>query len=132
MMSIARSLPTPIPMQLSCASTMWECMPHTAGQRSKEEGGVLQAPFPGLSQTSIAQWADTWCWSFIALSAQRLFAEKLPENVEVQFRRNVLTGAALMHGLAGEELTQQELDHCDPHHQALITVRTVKPGSMQE
>jgi hypothetical protein len=120
-------------MQLSVASTMWECMPHTAGQRSKqEEGGVLQATFPGLSQTSIDQWADTWYWSFIALSAHRLFAEKLPENVEVQFRRNALTAAALLRGLAGEELMQQELDHCDSHYQTLTTVRTVKPERMQE
>jgi hypothetical protein len=66
------------------------------------------------------------------LSAQRLFTEKLPENVEVQFRRNVLTAAALLHGLAGEELTLQELDHYNPHYEALITVRTVKPERMQE
>jgi hypothetical protein len=54
------------------------------------------------------------------------------ESFEVQFRENVLTAAALLHGLAAEELSLQALDHCDPHYQELITVRVVKPERMQE
>jgi hypothetical protein len=40
---------------------------------------------------------------------------------------NVLATIALLHGLATQELCQEELDHHDPDYEVLIMVRAVKP-----
>lgn len=101
--------------------------------RILKPGGVLLATFPGISQTSIDQWADTWYWSFTVHSARRLFHEVFPaKNVEIQFHGNVMAATSFLQGLAAEELHQNELDHSDPHYQMLITVRAVKPEGMPE
>jgi hypothetical protein len=42
---------------------------------------------------------------------------------------NVLTAIALLHGLAAEELRQEELDYFDPDYEILVTVRAVKPNA---
>jgi SAM-dependent methyltransferase len=100
--------------------------------RILKPGGVLLATFPGISQTSIDQWADTWYWSFTVHSARRLFQEVFPaQNVEVQFHGNVMAATSFLQGLAAEELHQDELDHVDPHYQMLITVRAVKPEGVK-
>ena len=97
--------------------------------RILKPGGVLLATFPGISQISrydMERWGDYW--RFTTLSAKRLFEEVfLPENVEVQAYGNVLTATAFLHGLAAEELKQEELDYHDPDYEVLITVRSVKP-----
>ena len=67
-------------------------------------------------------------WRFTTLSARRLFGEVFPtENVTVEAYGNVLVAVAFLHGLAAEELRQEELDHRDPDYEVLITVRAVKP-----
>jgi hypothetical protein len=92
---------------------------------------VALVTFPGISQIShLAEkgWADSWYWSFTANSVQRLFEEVFPAaNVRVAAYGNVLSAIAFLHGLGAEELCQEELDHCDPDYQLLITVRIVKP-----
>ena len=99
--------------------------------RILKPGGVLLATFPGISQISrydMNRWGDYW--RFTILSARRLFEEVFPpENVEVQAYGNVLTAVAFLHGLAAEELKQEELDYHDPDYEVLITVRAVKPRS---
>ena len=63
-------------------------------------------------------------------SARRLFEEVFAAaDVRVQTYGNVLTAVAFLHGLAVEELQQEELDHCDPDYEVLITVRCRKKGS---
>ena len=97
--------------------------------RILKPGGVLLVTFPGISQISrydMDRWGDYW--RFTTLSAKRLFGEVFPpKNVEVQAYGNVLTAVAFLHGLAAEELKQEELDYHDPDYEVLITVRSVKP-----
>jgi len=92
-------------------------------------GGVLLATFPGISQISRYD-ADRWgdYWRFTSMSARRLFAEVFPpEAVEVEAYGNVLAAVALLHGLAVEDITPEELEHCDPDYEVIIAVRAVKP-----
>jgi glycosyltransferase involved in cell wall biosynthesis len=101
--------------------------------RILKPGGVLLATFPGISQISIDEWSDSWYWSFTMRSAQRLFGKVFSDkNIEIQSYGNVLAATAFLQGLAAEELDQEELDHFDPHYQAVITVRAVKPERMQK
>jgi SAM-dependent methyltransferase len=91
-------------------------------------GGVLLATFPGISQISrydMERWGDYW--RFTTLSARRLFGEVFPiSNVSVQAHGNVLAANAFLHGLVAQDLHVEELDHCDPDYEVLITVRAVK------
>jgi SAM-dependent methyltransferase len=84
--------------------------------RILKPGGVLLATFPGISQISrydMDRWGDYW--RFTTLSALRLFEEVFPpEHVTVEAHGNVLTAIAFLHGLAAEELRQEELDYHDP------------------
>ncbi|MCF6153864.1 MAG: glycosyltransferase [Candidatus Brocadia sp.] len=95
--------------------------------RILKPGGVVLATFPGISQISIDQWNKYWCWSFTALSAQRIFGEVFPEeNVSVRAFGNVFATTAFLHGLALQELQTNELDYYDPDYELLITVRAIK------
>jgi SAM-dependent methyltransferase len=95
--------------------------------RTLKSGGVVLATFPGISQISYDQWGAYWCWSFTALSARRMFEEVfLKENIFVQTFGNVLTATAFLHGLAVEELQQNELDYNDTDYEVLITVKALK------
>lgn len=96
--------------------------------RILKPGGVLLATFPGISQISRYD-MDRWgqYWSFTTKSAQLLFEEVFPPTgVKIEAYGNVLAAIALLHGLATEELTQEELDHRDQAYEVLITVRAVK------
>ena len=91
--------------------------------------GTLLATFPGISQISrydMERWGEYW--RFTSLSARRLFEEIFPASrVEVEAHGNVLTAVAFLHGIASEELRCEEMDHCDPDYEILITVRAIKP-----
>jgi hypothetical protein len=90
---------------------------------------VLLATFPGISQTSVDQWAAHWCWGLSTRSATRLFAAVFQkENITVQAYGNVLAAISFLQGIAVEELTAAELAYRDPRYEMLITVRAVKPG----
>src|SRR5262249_28789247 len=97
--------------------------------RILKPSGMLLATFGGISE--ISRWdMDRWghYWNFTTLSAQRLFEESFPAAmVKVEAYGNVLAAIALLHGLASQELRQEELDHHDPDYEVLITVRAVKP-----
>jgi hypothetical protein len=92
---------------------------------SLKPNGILLATFPGISQISrydMDRWGDYW--RFTDASAHRLFGEVFgAENVVVETYGNVLSACAFLHGLASEELSQKELDTCDPNYQVTITVR---------
>jgi glycosyltransferase involved in cell wall biosynthesis/SAM-dependent methyltransferase len=97
--------------------------------RILKPGGVLLATFPGISQISDERWRESWHWAFTQLSARRMFEEVFPAaNVSVEVAGNVLAAIAFLHGLAAEELRQDELDYRDAHYQVSILVRAVKPG----
>jgi SAM-dependent methyltransferase len=96
--------------------------------RILKPGGVLLATFPGISQTSCTKLGDYAWWAFTQLSARQLFEEAFPaRNVRVEAHGNVLVAIAFLHGLAVEELRQEELDYHDPDYEVLITLRAVKP-----
>jgi glycosyltransferase involved in cell wall biosynthesis len=97
--------------------------------RILKPGGVLLATFPGISQISHDRWRESWCWAFTHVSARRLFEEVFPaSNVCVEASGNVLAAIAFLHGLAAEELRQEELDYRDSHYDVSIMVRAVKPA----
>jgi glycosyltransferase involved in cell wall biosynthesis len=96
--------------------------------RILKPGGVALITVPGISQISVDEWKDYWCWSFTRISAQRLFEKVfLSENIKVETYGNVLVAIAFLQGLAAEELSKQELDFKDPSYQVLLTVRVTKP-----
>lgn len=96
--------------------------------RILKPGGVLLVTIPGISQVVKSDWGDNWCWALTIQSAQLLFEEFFPKtNVQVEAHGNVLAAIAFLHGLAVEELRQEELDYRDREYQLLITIRAVKP-----
>jgi SAM-dependent methyltransferase len=97
--------------------------------RILKPGGVVLATFPGISQISHDEWGAYWCWGFTALSARRLFGEAFPvADVRVEAHGNVLVAIAFLHGLATQELRQEELNYSDANYEVLLTVKAVKPG----
>lgn len=95
--------------------------------RALKPGGVLLATVPGISQISrydMDRWGDYW--RFTSLSARRLCEEAGFVDVRVTPYGNVLTSVAFLHGLAAEELHQNELNCCDPDYELLIGIRAVK------
>ena len=97
--------------------------------RILKPGGVLLATFPGITRVHYPEWGD-WYWAFTTQSAPRLFEEAFPEeNVWVEAHGNVLAAISFLHGLASEELSEEELDYHDPNYELLITLRAVKAAS---
>ena len=95
--------------------------------RILKPGGVVLATVPGISQIAEDQWGDYQCWCFTTLSIRRLFEEMFSTGaVEVKAHGNVLTAVAFLHGLAVEELIQEELEYHDPAYEVLIAARAVK------
>ncbi|BAY31963.1 family 2 glycosyl transferase [Nostoc carneum NIES-2107] len=95
--------------------------------RILKPGGIGLITVPGISQISVDEWQDYWCWSFTAISVQKLFVEVFPpENLQINTYGNVLAATSFLQGLATEELRKQELDEHDPSYQVLITIRCVK------
>ncbi|RFS18718.1 methyltransferase domain-containing protein [Chitinophaga silvatica] len=91
-------------------------------------GGVLLATLAGATQISAydaQRWGDYW--RFTAQSATRVFGDVFgADNIEVTSFGNVLTCTAILHGMAVEELTEEELKYQDPVYPIIIAVRAVK------
>ena len=102
--------------------------------RALKPGGVLLATFPGISQISrydMDRWGDYW--RFTDLSARRLFEEVFPaSNLQIETHGTVLSAVAFLHGLAADELEQEELDYVDADYQVSITVKAIKPKRAYE
>ena len=99
----------------------------TTVYRILKPGGVVLATFPGLSQISDSDWNSTWYWGFTRPSAQRLFEAVFHStNIEINSHGNVLSTIAFLHGLADDELTQEELDCTDVEYQLLVTAKAIK------
>jgi SAM-dependent methyltransferase len=93
--------------------------------RILKPGGVVLATFPGIIQSVHENWESLW--RFTAASAKRLFGAAFAGGVEVRTYGNVLTAVSFLHGLAKEDLRQEELDYHDPDYEVKIAVRAVKP-----
>jgi SAM-dependent methyltransferase len=98
--------------------------------RILKPGGVLLTTFPGISQTSIDRWEESWCWSLTTRSTARLFAEVFPQDhITVRAYGNVLAAISFLQGLAVAELTTDELEAHDSNCELVLSVRAVKPES---
>ena len=91
-------------------------------------GGVVFVTVPGVSRICQPEdqiWGD-W-WRFTGKSIRRLFEERFgPPAVGVEVHGNVLAGAAMLYGIATEELSEQELEYRDPNFEVLLAVRAQK------
>jgi len=99
--------------------------------RILKPGGVLLVTSHGISKIGRREGIDPWgeYWRLTAQSANRLFQEFFPStNIKIEVYGNVLSAIASLHGLAVEELNQNELDYSDPDYEVLITIRAVKPA----
>ena len=97
--------------------------------RILKPAGVLLATFPGISQGHPLEYGD-WYWAFTTQSVSQLFEEAFAaENVRVEAHGNVLAAISSLHGLASEELSEEELDYHDPNYELLITLRAAKAPS---
>lgn len=101
--------------------------------RILKPGGVVLVTLPNLTpivdpeSKSEAWGSDCWYWGFTNISAQKLFAEVFSaENVQVEPHGNLIAATAFLQGLSSQELKPEELNHCDPRYQVIITVRAVK------
>jgi SAM-dependent methyltransferase len=101
-------------------------------RRVLKPGGVMLATVPGISPISRYD-MDRWgCyWAFTSLSARRLLEALFPaSSISIEAQGNVLAASAFLYGIAAEELRQSELDSCDPDYQVVITMRAVRPASV--
>jgi SAM-dependent methyltransferase len=91
-------------------------------------GGVALVTVPAINKSRDEMGAFGDYWAFRTISAQRLFAELFPaEQVTVTGYGNVLAAVALLHGIAAEELTREELDQPDRAYELTVGVRARKP-----
>jgi SAM-dependent methyltransferase len=91
--------------------------------RSLAPGGVLLLTVPGITRVPISH-DGTWYWSFTRNSLQRLLEEHFPSQlVDVSSGGNVLAATAFLHGLALEELRNEELEQNDPEYPLIIMAR---------
>ncbi len=96
--------------------------------RALKPKGVLLATAPGISPIPMPdreRW--DWHWGFTTSSVRRLFHEHFsPGDITVESYGNVLSAIALLHGLAADELTSEELDVRRPEYELLVAVRAEK------
>ncbi len=89
--------------------------------------GVLLATLPGITKIPQDRWGPLCCWSYTEVSARTLLEQTFATGpVEVESCGNVLAACAFLHGLATEELAQEELDYRDPLFPVLISARAQK------
>jgi SAM-dependent methyltransferase len=94
--------------------------------RILKPGGVLLVTTHGISRIARREHIDPWgeYWHFTSQALRRLFDANFPTaRVEIFTYGNVLTAAASLHGLAAEDLTERELNFCDPNFEVIIAVR---------
>jgi len=97
--------------------------------RALAPGGVVLATVPCVSRIDYEAGVEGDFWRFTAASARRLFEARFGAGaVEVQALGNVLASTAFLHGLASDELAEEELAREDPYFPLLIAVRAVKDG----
>lgn len=97
-------------------------------------GGTLLVTVPGTSPLEVdaeGRWLDRWRFTrhgLRTLLERRFSTHEIPEAIQVEAFGNVLTSIAFLHGLAEEELDENELDHRDPRFDLLVAARATKTG----
>jgi hypothetical protein len=93
-------------------------------------GGCALVTVSGISQVSrydLDRWGDYW--RFTELSARLLFEEAFEGGlVDVVSYGNVLAAVALLHGIAAEELSEEELLVPDPDYPVTIGIVAHAPA----
>jgi hypothetical protein len=91
-------------------------------------GGIALVTVPGITKISredMDQWGQYW--SFTTASMRRLFEGAFSSaRISIEAYGNVMTAVAFLHGMAAEELTDEELSYRDRDFELLITVRAQK------
>jgi glycosyltransferase involved in cell wall biosynthesis/SAM-dependent methyltransferase len=96
--------------------------------RILKPGGIALVTAPGISQIDDRAWASSWCWSLTPAAMRRLLAGAFGETqVEVDSDGNVLAAVAFLHGLAADELDDEELIASDPAYPLVVTGKAIKP-----
>lgn len=98
--------------------------------RILKPGGVVLVTVPGIQKISRGDMETCGdYWRFTEHSLRRLFEEVFPrESIDVKASGNVLAATAFLHGLAVEDLRQENLDIDDPDFPVSIALRASKPG----
>lgn len=97
--------------------------------RILKPGGVLLLTTHGISKIGRRLGRDDWgeYWHLTTQSCDALFKDTFPgADYQISSYGNVLSACASLHGLATEELSESELDVCDPDFEVVVTVRAVK------
>ncbi len=97
--------------------------------RILKPGGVVLFTTAGLSKIARRIGIDDWgeYWHFTTQSAEIIFQDAFPKgSTATRSYGNVLAATAYLHGLAAEELTNEELDQLDLDFECLVTVRAKK------
>jgi SAM-dependent methyltransferase len=91
-------------------------------------GGVALVTVPGISQISREDMRLTGdYWRFTNAALERMFGEAFGiDRIEVTSWGNVLAAVCFLHGIAAEELDEEDLLEVDPQFQLLTTVRAVR------
>lgn len=102
--------------------------------RILKPGGVLLLTSHGISKIGRRLGRDNWgeYWHITTQSASRMLDQAFPGgSVEVSSYGNVFTAVCELHGLASEELREEELDHHDPDFEVIVCARCVKRQDSQ-
>jgi SAM-dependent methyltransferase len=103
----------------SAIRTLWTAL---------KPGGSLIVSVSGIAQ--IAPEEARYCgdfWRFTSFSLHRHLEEFFPpDQIEVIPYGNVLSAIAFLHGLAAEELKEEDLQFNDPEYQLVICAHAVK------
>jgi SAM-dependent methyltransferase len=97
--------------------------------RILKPGGVLLCTTHGISKIARRLGKDDWgeYWHFTGQACDFIFKEAFPNgDIEIITQGNVLSATSFLHGLATEELTQEELDFEDPDYEVIISLRAAK------
>ncbi|HAI97447.1 MAG: methyltransferase [Cycloclasticus sp.] len=97
--------------------------------RILKPGGVVLVTSHGITKVARREGIDSWgeYWHFTYQSKKHLFEQFFhSKSIHISTYGNILTTIASLHGLAANELDQNELDYCDPDYEALVTVRATK------
>jgi glycosyltransferase involved in cell wall biosynthesis len=95
--------------------------------RILKPGGVLLLTAPGITQLTDDNWQASWYWSFTIPSLTRLAGHYFGTHaVTAVSYGNVLAATSFLHGLAREELREQELTAQDSAFPVVIGLRAVK------
>ncbi|MEO8522585.1 MAG: trifunctional glycosyltransferase/class I SAM-dependent methyltransferase/polysaccharide deacetylase [Acidobacteriota bacterium] len=93
-------------------------------------GGVLLATFPAASRVCLEYGRDGDFWRLTPAGARQLVETSFaPAHTSADVFGNVLTNVAFLHGLAAEELTDQEYAAVDPYFPALTGIRARKTAA---